>query len=85
MNPFGPWVSDDVILTLHNGLLQSYLPKNNFSVLEQVTWTPSTEDAIPYHLSKTSKGTKRIQKTPSKERSLVSQDGVDNLPSPQMA
>ena len=45
VNPFGLWIFDDVILTLHDGLMQPYLTKN-FSLLEQVTWTPSTEDGI---------------------------------------
>ena len=34
---FGPWISDDVILTLHDGLMQPYFTKNSFSLLEQVT------------------------------------------------
>ena len=84
MHPFGPWVSADVILTLHNGLMQPYITKNNFSLLEQVTWTPSTKDVVPYHLSKTTKQvTKSSQNMPSEEKSYVSQDGIDNLPPPK--
>ena len=63
--------------------MQPHLIKTNFSLLEQVTWTPSNEDARSYHLSKTSKVTKPIQKTPSKEKSFVSQVGVDNSPPPK--
>ena len=83
VNPFGPRVSADVILTLHDGLMQPYLTENNFSLLEQAIWTPSTKDAVPYHLSKTTKVTKRSQNTPMKGKRYVSQDGIDNLPPPK--
>ena len=84
VNPFSPWVSADVIFTLHDGLMQPYFTKNNFSLLEQVIWTPSTEDVVPYHLSKqATKVTKQSQNTPLKGENYVFQDGVDNLPPPK--
>ena len=62
--------------------MQSYLTRNKFTLLEEVTWTPVTEDVAHYNLSKATKVTKQNQNLPSKINSIGAQSGVQNLPPP---
>ena len=78
VNPFGLWVSVDLILTLHNGLMQPYFLTKKLSAwasyMDPQYWRynilPSIQNKQSY---------KKIQKTPlTKEKSYVSQVSVDN-------